>query len=212
MPITSCSLATIKALPMRSVKTLFMTSLLVMMAACGTLNNQRPQQLIEVNADQIELHANEGLFYFEETPFTGIALKYYDNGIVAESAQFQNGKRHGLLKKWYASGVMSYMANYKEGKYHEKTYSWWGNGKLRSESTFKAGIAHGIQKLWYSSGEPFKQLNLVEGKEDGMQKAWRKNGQLYVNYEARNGRTYGLKRSNLCYDLNEENIQLSESD
>ncbi len=38
------------------------------------------------------------------------------------------------------------------------------------------------------------------------------NGKLYANYEAIDGRVYGLKRANLCFDLNDETIQISIAD
>jgi hypothetical protein len=37
-----------------------------------------------------------------------------------------------------------------------------------------------------------------------MQQAWLETGALYVNYEAKNGRIFGLLRSNLCYQLENE--------
>ena len=46
-----------------------------------------------------------------------------------------------------------------------------------------------------------------EGKEKGLQKAWLQNGTLYVNYEAKNGRVFGMKRANLCYQLKNEKIE-----
>ncbi len=41
-----------------------------------------------------------------------------------------------------------------------------------------------------------------------MQRSWRENGQLYNNYEARDGRTFGLKRANLCFSLDDEEVIL----
>ena len=46
----------------------------------------------------------------------------------------------------------------------------------------------------------------MAGQEEGLQRAWRQNGKLYVNYEAKHGRIFGLKRASLCYELNDENI------
>ena len=40
-----------------------------------------------------------------------------------------------------------------------------------------------------------------------MQQAWLENGKIYVNYEAKNGRKFGMNRANLCYELKEEEIQ-----
>lgn len=45
------------------------------------------------------------------------------------------------------------------------------------------------------------------GKEEGMQQAFRKNGDLFVNYEARNGRIFGMKKAALCFGIEDKNIQ-----
>ena len=45
------------------------------------------------------------------------------------------------------------------------------------------------------------------GREEGLQQGFRKNGVVYANYEARDGRFYGLKKAKLCYGLEDENIK-----
>ncbi len=65
---------------------------------------------------------------------------------------------------------------------------------------------------WYKGGAKFKELNLVNGREEGLQKAWRENGKIYNNYEAKNGRIFGLKRSNLCYKLEDEEVQTKDKE
>lgn len=81
---------------------------------------------------------------------------------------------------------------------------------MRSESNYIAGNLDGVQKQWYVSGAKFKEQNIENGQEKGMQKAWRENGKLYNNYEAKNGRIFGLKRSSLCYELEDEKVQVKE--
>ena len=56
------------------------------------------------------------------------------------------------------------------------------------------------------TGQIAKLRNLVDGKERGVQKAWLANGKLYVNYEAKNGRVFGMRRANSCYKLEDEVI------
>ena len=51
------------------------------------------------------------------------------------------------------------------------------------------------------NGQLAKRKNLNEGKEEGLQQAWLENGRIYVNYEAKNGRIFGMNRTNLCYIL-----------
>ncbi|MEO0900948.1 MAG: hypothetical protein AAFY00_02630, partial [Bacteroidota bacterium] len=66
---------------------------------------------------------------------------------------------------------------------------------------------HGYQKKWYPNGQITSITHFNLGKEEGLQQAWLKTGKLYVNYEAKNGRFFGLRRSNLCYQLKDEVVQ-----
>ena len=45
------------------------------------------------------------------------------------------------------------------------------------------------------------------GQEEGLQQAFRKNGDLYANYEAKEGRIFGLKKAALCFGLQNEEIK-----
>ena len=75
---------------------------------------------------------------------------------------------------------------------------------------YRKGKLHGEQKRWYDTGELFQISNINMGVEEGMQQAFRKNGKLFINYEARNGKHYGLKRSMLCVELDDEKIEFHE--
>ncbi|GJM34178.1 MAG: hypothetical protein DHS20C18_31790 [Saprospiraceae bacterium] len=160
--------------------------------------------------DLLELKPQEGLVYYQGRPFTGISVAYYPDGEKAETIEYLNGKKHGLYKKWFEHGALSFESHYSAGKQHGLTKSWWSNGNLRTASHYEEGVPHGIQKQWYKSGARFKQMQLVFGKEEGLQQSWRENGKIYNNYEAKNGRIFGLKRANLCYELEDENIQYKD--
>ncbi|MFT7035705.1 MAG: antitoxin component YwqK of YwqJK toxin-antitoxin module [Cyclobacteriaceae bacterium] len=160
----------------------------------------------EVSVDSLTLNPMEGIVYAGSIPFTGTSIKHFPNNLISERITYLNGKREGQRQKWFANGGLSYKAIYQSNKLNGMASTWWYNGNLRSTSHFEKGIAHGLQKQWYVSGQVFKEQNLAFGKEKGIQKAWRKNGKIYVNYEAKNGRIFGLKRSNLCYELNDESI------
>ena len=98
---------------------------------------------------------------------------------------FHEGKLHGTKKVW--SNEFGYT--------------------LIAHLNYENGKAHGEQIQWYKTGELYKKLNLYEGNEDGIQQAFRKNGALYANYEAKNGRIFGLKKTALCYGLEDEKIK-----
>lgn len=160
-----------------------------------------------VPQDSLHLNANEGLYYFENKVFSGLAQSFYSNGILAAEIQMIEGKKNGFFKKYFENGNLSFSSEYVAGKKEGLSSTWWSNGNLRSEARFQNGIPHGIQKQWYKSGRKFKVLNYIKGKEEGRQQSWRENGKLYCNYKAINGRIFGLKRANLCYKLEDEEVQ-----
>lgn len=189
---------------------------LLLLSLWGCKGDQKPLSFpgivdndhIEVMADSVQLVPERGMTYYQGKPFTGTVISLYDTDCKSYSIRYLNGKKHGSSQKWFDNGLKSYEANYVNGKEDGIVRTWWRNGNLRTECSFQDGVAHGIQKHWYFSGRLFKIMNLVQGKEQGMQQAWRENGKIYNNYEARNGRIYGLKRSKLCYELDDEKISI----
>lgn len=173
----------------------------------GSIQNDINTPCQNVLKKDLNIISSEGLAYYANIPFTGEAQNYYPDSTLAETISYLRGIRHGTHKKWFNNGVLSYEAQYQNGILEGKIKSWWPTGKIRSESLFIKGVPNGTQKQWYRSGHIFKEINLVNGQEEGMQKAWRENGKLYSNYEAKNGRIFGLKRSTLCYELKDGEIQ-----
>ncbi len=157
----------------------------------------------------LQFNSEKGLVYYKQQPFTGVSVVKTTNGLTVESAEYTKGKKHGSYKKWFDDGQLSFEATYIQGLRNGKAFTWWKNGNMRSQSNFKNGIADGKQYQWYKTGVKFKIITLVDGKEEGLQQAWRENGKIYNNYEAKNGRIFGLKRANLCFQLDEEAPQIS---
>jgi len=157
-----------------------------------------------------ELNLHKGLFYYKGEPFTGVATSIYLDGTISEKTAFAKGKKHGAEEKYFSNGVLSFKANYINGVRNGQTTSWWSNGNKRSIANYQNGIPHGKQYQWYTSGVKFKVITLVNGQEEGLQQSWRENGKIYNNYEAKNGRIFGLKRANLCFQLDDEQVQLVE--
>jgi antitoxin component YwqK of YwqJK toxin-antitoxin module len=159
---------------------------------------------LEVLNKDLTLDQLKGVWSYNQKPFNGYAVNYYSDGSIKEKLGFINGKREGVAKRWSKNGVLRWQSHYEQNKFIGSFKTWWENGVLAEESTYEKGVLEGIQKQWYDSGQLAKLRRLVKGKENGMQQAWLKNGTLYINYEARNGRVFGLKRSNLCYQLEDE--------
>lgn len=160
-----------------------------------------------VSQDSLLLDKSNGISYYQNQPLTGNAISKYDDGVLAISIDYKDGRKDGLYKKFFHNGELSFEAHYLNGKLNGKNRTWWSNGNLRTESNFVEGVPDGVQLQYYKTGQLFKKINLVMGQEEGLQQSWRENGKLYNNYEAKNGRIFGLKRSKLCFKLDDEKVQ-----
>lgn len=160
---------------------------------------------IYVNTSETELVANKGVVELNGELFSGYTLSYYDEDQSKVKTQkgYLEGKRHGLTKAWYSDGQLKQEVHYADNKMHGSKIAWWPDGSLQSQYQMLMGVPHGELLEWYESGELFRKRNFVHGKEEGLQQAFRKNGKLYVNYESKDGRIFGLKKAELCFEIDE---------
>ncbi len=161
---------------------------------------------VEVLKKELVLNGNKGLWYYKDKPYNGYSLKLYPNGALEEKWGFYNGRREGVARRWTKNEKLQLESYYKNNRLIGVYKTWWENGVLAGESYYEDGVKQGVERKWFSNGQLFKLRNFVDGKEHGFQKAWLANGKLYVNYEAKNGRIFGLRRANSCYRLEDEVI------
>lgn len=194
-----------------SIKSFTLATVFGIMSLIGydqeQMENESPIKKIRVEKDQLKLNALEGRWYFNTALFNGYAITKFKNGQLKEKIGFSNGKKEGIALKWNIDGVLTGEKFYSENRLEGTAKTWWANGNLSSESNYSNRVRHGTQKKWYPNGQLAQLRNFNLGKEEGMQKAWLETGKLYTNYEAKNGRFFGLKRSNLCYQLKDEKVQ-----
>lgn len=140
--------------------------------------------------------------------YSGYVESYYADGSIKQCFAVLDGLKEGKALDWFEDGHLKFTAHYHKGKLHGEKKVWYRDSThhVASQLNYQMGKLHGLQKKWYATGEKFKLLNLKMGKEDGLQQAFRKNGALYANYEARDGRVFGLKRASLCFELENENL------
>ncbi len=202
---------------------IFVILILQLMACAEQVDQDIAKPLLEVvkplevppnNIDKSKLHYNKNgsLWILDNKPFSGYAVGYFPDSTLMLKIGIVDGKKQNETTEWYPDGHLKYSTNYHQGKLHGEKKSWSPDSThlLISHLNYHLSKAHGVQKKWYPSGELFKILHLNKGKEEGIQQAFRKNGNLYVNYEARAGRIFGLKRASLCFELADETIQYKE--
>lgn len=176
-----------------------------------TLNDNESQWAIpEVMVDLSMLHyeREHSLWRLDSQNFSGYAISIYPDGSLKERISFLNGRKEGQATQWYPDKHLKRQEHYHLGKLHgvKKSWSTEEDHLLISRLNYQQGKAHGEQRFWYATGELYKILNLNMGKEEGLQQAFRLNGVLYANYEARDGRVFGLRKAKLCYGLEDEEV------
>lgn len=162
-----------------------------------------------VHKDSLRLIQNLGIWKLNSVPFNGYAVKYHKNGQLSEKVGYYNGKKEGKGLFWFSDGLLKKEIFYKNNKIEGPLKLWSPNPKsvLVKEFNFSKGIQHGVQKKWHTNGQIAQIRNLEYGKEIGLQQAWLRNGKQYINYEVINGRAFGLKKAQLCYELENEKLQ-----
>lgn len=204
---------------------LILTFLLVLSCSESTINNEAIDHTADIPAETIDTSLQipdlvvdktslqydnkTSLWTHNEELYSGYAVSFYQDDILKEKIGFLNGRKQNQATLWHPDGHPRQIAHYHKGKLHgeKKTWSADTSHVLLAQLNYFLGKAHGAQTKWYATGEVYKKLHLNMGKEEGMQQAFRKNGVLYANYEAKDGRSYGLKKASLCFDIDDEEIQ-----
>lgn len=163
---------------------------------------------IVIEKDKLIYQNHSSKWTLNDVAFSGLVESYYEDGSIKQRFGVLKGLRQGAALDWFEDGHLKFSANYHQGRLHGEKKIWYENSnhQLASQLNYHQGKLNGIQMKWYATGEIFKLLNLNMGQEEGIQQAFRKNGVLYANYEAREGRVFGLKRASLCFELEEETL------
>ncbi|WP_299325967.1 hypothetical protein [uncultured Maribacter sp.] len=179
-----------------------------------SITNNTTDNLLEIPDTSVEksvlkYNHKTSVWTLNDIPYSGFAVSYYSDNSLKEKFGILNGKKQNNFIQWFLDGHFKNMATYDKGKLHGEKKIWSKDSAhiLIAHYNYRRGWPHGEQKKWYVTGELFKKMNLNRGKEEGIQQAFRENGTLYANYEAREGRIFGLKKAKLCYSLEDENVQ-----
>lgn len=163
---------------------------------------------VELEKSSLTYNKQNSLWTHDGQLFSGYAHSYFEDKSIKEKFGVLNGRRQNESFIYYPDGHAMNISHYHKGKLHGEKKIWSSDVPhvLISQLQYYKGKGHGVQKQWYPTGEIYKIVNLNMDQEEGMQQAFRKNGVLYANYEARNGRIFGLKKAALCFELEDEDI------
>lgn len=93
----------------------------------------------EVDFSNIE---KRGSIYYEKSskkPFSGVALKYYKNGLLWHKTTFKNGYKDGEFLAYWSNGNLQYRGYYEDGKLHGVYEQWWDNRQQKARLVYRYG-------------------------------------------------------------------------
>ena len=124
----------------------------------------------------------------QDTPFTGIAVRFYHSGQRVWEENYKEGKLDGLQTIWYEGGQKKSEGNNKDGFPHGLWTQWYPNGQKMSESICKDGKVMSA-KVWKPNGEMCPVTSLRDG--NGLLALWHVNGQKSSEGNYNNGKREG---------------------
>ena len=146
---------------------LFSLIVALLMVGCGESDLSDPEVLEDATAhavDRSKLQDRNGVKYLlnEETPFTGRAESFYENGQKLLEVNFKDGKKDGLQVIWHENGQKAGEQNWKDGKKDGVSTSWYENGQKSLEVNFKDRKRMSTV-VWKPNGEKCPVTNLKDG-------------------------------------------------
>ncbi len=97
--------------------------------------------------------------------------QYFKNTKLRESAQYKDGRRHGVTKDYFADGeTVEKESFFKEGKPDGLFKTYHHTGKLYAEKEYKNGLEHGIDRVYdVETGKLTRDVKYVDGKQESTQ-------------------------------------------
>lgn len=114
------------------------------------------------NIKELELAQDEvGAWYYtlNNTPYTGCAVQYYNNGVKAAENYFVDGYQDGVQCVWFQNGQLKMSFEMKNNIYHGIVKSWFECGILKYEAEYNMGEVVWSKK-YNEQGELIKELPL----------------------------------------------------
>lgn len=116
-----------------------------------------------VSEREIYYDAHEGIYYYGDHPFTGIAYTTYPQGSRMSETEYRDGLLSGVSRGWWESGIPETESNYAFGALHGKSRIWHANGQLAEEEVHEHGILVRSSQ-WDEAGKLIEAYELKESE------------------------------------------------
>ncbi|MBK8806123.1 MAG: toxin-antitoxin system YwqK family antitoxin [Bacteroidales bacterium] len=134
-----------------------------------------------VDYEQLERRDKIAYLKGSESPFTGKAFGYWDNGNKKKEINFVNGIREGVYRTWFKNGNKESIKFYKNNLLEGAIISWYENGQYERKVEFRQDKKHGNFQAFYENGQVKSEGQYVNNKKIGIHIGYYENGQKESN-------------------------------
>lgn len=127
-------------------------------------------------ANKVSLSTDDGLYYCDEEPFTGVSYTEFPDGSPRSESEYRNGLAWGKSKSWHKNGTLFSESEFYRDVLHGVSREWSPAGRLVSEIVAEYGITI-RETTWDEQGTLLKEYVLREGHPD--YRALLKSRELY---------------------------------
>jgi len=142
----------------------------------------------------------------------GYYAYFYSNGRPSSLGRKIMGKKDGVCVSYYFNGMMSDSASWQNGEITDKRFRWHRNGYM-ADSISRVNDSLHVQVGWFDDGTIAFAGYLLNGKENGKWKYYHHNGQLAAVEVYNNGialtKEYFKEDGSLQTDTNNVNREVS---
>lgn len=131
------------------------------------VNGIKDGKWIEYEDENGNYTRKESSVFYELTIYsagksTGIARRYYNNGVLESESPYKNGKIDGT-SKIYLSGKVVREIPYKDGKIDGLARYYYDTGILSAETPYTNGKINGTEKLYSEKGKLIRETTYKHG-------------------------------------------------
>lgn len=123
---------------------------------------------------------------------------------LAQAGSLIPGNPDRIAQAFADDGTLLSQTTWRDGRKSGRHLAFWPGGAPRVEAFYVSDVIEGAYRSWHPNGQLAELKNYTQGREAGRQQAWTPQGELFLNYEARNGRHFGLINSKPCLPVQGE--------
>lgn len=109
----------------------------------------------------------------------GPYIKYYQNGIIADSCEFFNGHIHGTRKLYTEEGILEIEESYVNGNFEGPYITYYSNGQIKKQQQYVNNMIQGQVNQYYPSGKIKAIIEFVDSYENGPFTEYYENGNMH---------------------------------